>query len=62
MALRGRPPGTIGEDATMLGEGVGVLQRQVEGDHGIAVQVVMVGDCELDEASRRCSMRPGRPR
>ena len=50
--FEGRPPGTIGEDATMLSEGVGVLQRQVEGDHGIAVQVVMVGDCELDEALR----------
>ncbi len=50
--FEGRPPGTIGEDATMLGEGIGLLQRQVEGDHGIAVQVVMVGDCELDEALR----------
>jgi signal transduction histidine kinase len=50
--FEGRPPGTIGEDATMLAEGVGVLQRQVEGDHGIAVQVVMVGDCELDDALR----------
>jgi signal transduction histidine kinase len=50
--FEGRPPGTIGEDATMLGEGVGLLQRQVECDHGIAVQVVMVGDCELDEALR----------
>ncbi len=29
----------------MLAEGVGLLQRQVEADHGIAVQVVMVGDC-----------------
>jgi signal transduction histidine kinase len=50
--FEGRPPGAIGEDATMLGEGVGLLQRQVEEDHGIAVQVVMVGDCELDEALR----------
>ena len=45
-------PGAIGEDATMLAEGVGLLQRQVEADHGIAVQVVMVGDCELDDALR----------
>jgi signal transduction histidine kinase len=50
--FEGRPPGAISEDATMLGEGVGLLQRQVEADHGIAVQVVMVGDCELDEALR----------
>ncbi len=50
--FEGRPPGAIGEDATMFAEGVGLLQRQVEADHGIAVQVVMVGDCELDEALR----------
>ena len=48
----GRPPGAIGEDATTLAEGVGLLQRQVEADHGIAVQVVMVGNCDLDEALR----------
>jgi signal transduction histidine kinase len=47
-----RLPGTIGEDATMLAEGVGLLQRQVEADHGIAVQLVMVGDCPLDDALR----------
>jgi signal transduction histidine kinase len=50
--FEGRPPGVISEDATMLGEGVALLQRQVEADHGIAVQVVVVGDCELDEALR----------
>ncbi len=59
--FEGRPPGAISEDATMLAEGVGLLQRQVEADHGIAVQVVMVGDCELDEALPRSSTRPGRP-
>ena len=32
--FEGRPPGAIGEDATMLAEGVGLLQRQVEADHG----------------------------
>jgi signal transduction histidine kinase len=50
--FEGRPPGAIGEDATMLAEGVGLLQRQVEADHGIAVQVVLVGDCPLDDALR----------
>ncbi len=50
--FEGRPPGAISEDATMLAEGIGLLQRQVEADHGIAVQVVVVGDCELDEALR----------
>ena len=37
--FEGRPPGTIGEEATTLAEGIGVLQRQVEADHGITVQV-----------------------
>jgi signal transduction histidine kinase len=50
--FEGRPPGVIGDEATMLGEGVNLLQRQVEADHGITVQVVVVGDCELDEALR----------
>ena len=50
--FEGRPPGAIGEDATMLAEGVSLLQRQVEADHGIAVQVVVVGDCQLDDALR----------
>ena len=50
--FEGRPPGAIGEDASMLAEGVGLLQRQVEADHGIAVQVVMVGDCPLDDPLR----------
>ena len=50
--FEGRPPGAISEDATMLAEGVGLLQRQVEEDHGITVQVVMVGDCELDDGLR----------
>ena len=50
--FEGRPPGAIGEDATMLAEGVGLLQRQVEADHGIAVQIVLVGDCPLDDALR----------
>jgi signal transduction histidine kinase len=50
--FEGRPPGSIGEDATLLAEGVGLLQRQVEADHGITVQVVMVGDCPLSDALR----------
>jgi signal transduction histidine kinase len=50
--FEGRPPGTISEDATMLGEGVGLLQRHVEADHGITVQTVMVGDCTLTDGLR----------
>jgi signal transduction histidine kinase len=50
--FEGRPPGVISEEATFLGEGINLLQRQVEADHGITVQVVVVGDCELDDALR----------
>jgi signal transduction histidine kinase/phage shock protein PspC (stress-responsive transcriptional regulator) len=50
--FEGRPPGTIGEDATTLSEAVALLQRQVEADHGITVQVVLVGDCALTDGLR----------
>jgi signal transduction histidine kinase len=48
----GRPPGTIGDEATTLAQGIDLLQRQVETDHGVTVQVVVVGDCPLDEGTR----------
>jgi signal transduction histidine kinase len=48
----GRPPGTIGEEAATLTEGIDVLQRQVEADHGVTVQVVVVGECPLTEGLR----------
>ncbi len=50
--FEGRAPGTIGEEASTLAEGIDVLQRQIEADHGIAVQVVVVGDCALDDGLR----------
>ena len=50
--FEGRAPGTIGDEATTLAEGVGLLQRQVEDDHGITVQVVMVGECALTDGLR----------
>jgi signal transduction histidine kinase len=50
--FEGRAPGSVGEDANLLSEGIGLLERQVEADHGITVQVVMVGDCELDDGLR----------
>jgi signal transduction histidine kinase len=50
--FEGRAPGSVSEDATMLGEGIGLLQRQVEADHGFTVQVVMVGDCPLTDGLR----------
>lgn len=50
--FEGRPPGSIGDGAGSLAEGVDAMQRQVEADHGIAVQVVVVGDCPLDDRVR----------
>ncbi len=51
--FEGKAPGTIGDEASNLAEGIGLLQRQVEADHGITVQVVLVGECPpLDEALR----------
>ncbi|MGH9075541.1 MAG: sensor histidine kinase, partial [Acidimicrobiales bacterium] len=48
----GRPPGTIGDEAATLTDGIGLIQRQVEADHRITVQVVAVGDCELTDELR----------
>jgi len=45
----GTAPGSLGGDVTRLGEGIEQLQRQVEADHRIAVQVVLVGDCALTD-------------
>ncbi len=50
--FEGRPPGTLGRDARTLADGIAELQRQVEADHGITVQVVTVGDCELTDSLR----------
>jgi signal transduction histidine kinase len=48
----GRAPGAIeGADLTLSG-GVRQLQQEVEAQHGIAVEVVLVGDCELDDDLR----------
>ena len=35
-----------------MAEGIGLLQRLVEADHGITVQVVVVGDCPLNDRLR----------
>ncbi len=58
--IDGRPPVTFSDDASTLVEGVTVLQRQVEADHGITVQAVIVGDCPLSDPLALCSMRPTR--
>ena len=50
--FEGRPPGTVGDEAATLAEGIGALQRQVETDHGVTVQIVVVGDCHLTDGLR----------
>jgi signal transduction histidine kinase len=45
----GRPPGSIDEAATTLAGGVRLIQQEVEAQHGIAVEAVLVGDCPLDD-------------
>jgi len=44
----GRPPGSIGDQAMTLAGGVRLIQQDVEAQHGVAVEVVLVGDCPLD--------------
>jgi signal transduction histidine kinase/phage shock protein PspC (stress-responsive transcriptional regulator) len=44
----GRAPGTL-DSATTIAEGVRLIQQDVEAQHGIAVEAVTVGDCELDD-------------
>jgi signal transduction histidine kinase len=45
----GRPPGSLDDTCTTVVAGVRLIQREVEAQHGISVEVVTVGDCELDE-------------
>ena len=44
----GRPPGSIDEAMTLAG-GVRLIQQEVEAQHGVAVEIVMVGDCPLED-------------
>jgi signal transduction histidine kinase len=48
----GRAPGSMdGEDMT-LGSGVRLIQQEVEAQHGVPVEAVTVGDCELNDDLR----------
>jgi signal transduction histidine kinase len=44
----GRAPGSIDDQVTFAG-GVRQIQQEVEAQHGIAVEAVMVGDCALND-------------
>jgi signal transduction histidine kinase len=50
--FEGRPPGSVAAEAVTVAEGIGLLQQLVEADHGITVQVVVVGDCPLNDRLR----------
>jgi len=50
--FEGELPGTVGESASSLVAGVQDIARDVEGSHGISVDVVTVGDCPLDDKLR----------
>jgi signal transduction histidine kinase len=45
----GRAPGSLDEACLTLAAGVRLIQQDVEAQHGIAVEAVTVGDCELDD-------------
>lgn len=45
----GHLPGSLGSEATTLAAGVRLIQQDVEAQHGVSVEAVTVGDCELDE-------------
>ena len=45
----GRAPGSLDGQAMTLAAGVRLIQQEVEAQHGMAVEAVTVGDCELDD-------------
>jgi signal transduction histidine kinase len=45
----GRAPGSLDGTVTTLADGVRLIQQEVEAQHGITVEAVIVGDCELDD-------------
>jgi signal transduction histidine kinase len=45
----GRAPGSLDGQATTLAAGVRLIQQEVEATHGITVEAVTVGDCDLDD-------------
>jgi signal transduction histidine kinase len=44
----GRPPGSLGDDSTTLAAGIRLIQAEVEAQHHVSVETVIVGDCPLD--------------
>jgi signal transduction histidine kinase/phage shock protein PspC (stress-responsive transcriptional regulator) len=48
----GRAPGELGDLGLTLAAGVRLIQEEVEAQHGVAVEAIVVGDCELDDDLR----------
>jgi len=45
----GRAPGSLGASGLTLAAGVRLIEQEVEAQHGVAVEAITVGDCEVDE-------------
>jgi signal transduction histidine kinase len=45
----GTAPGALDGDPTTVALAVSSIERSVEGDHGVVVESVVVGDCPLDD-------------
>ncbi|HEX5188797.1 MAG TPA: PspC domain-containing protein [Streptosporangiaceae bacterium] len=45
----GKAPGSMDGRATMVSDGIRLIQQEVEAQHGIVVEAISVGDCELDD-------------
>ncbi len=45
----GRAPGSLDGQALTLASGIRLIQQEVEAQHGVAVEAVTVGDCELND-------------
>jgi signal transduction histidine kinase len=45
----GRAPGSLDGQALTLAAGIRLIQQEVEAQHGVAVEAVTVGDCELND-------------
>ncbi len=45
----GKAPGTLDGRAITVTDGIRVIQQEVEAQHGIVVEAISVGDCELDD-------------
>ena len=43
----GQPPGSL--DGVTLAAGIRLIQQEVEAQHGVPVEAITVGDCDLDE-------------